>query len=145
MSSLKGFKFINVEWNNAANDILEIRNKVLVIEHHLLENDIHDQFDVKSKHLLVKDPSGKPVACGRLAPNGHIGKIAVLMDNRNKGIGTLLLSKLIKIAKKSKITILSLNSETALIDFYHQQKFNVEGPVYMKQGVPYQHMIKSLA
>ncbi len=145
MSTLKSFEFVQVKWAAASSDIMQIREKVFIIEQRFGKETLIDKDDPKSFHILVLNKSGKTVACGRLNPNGRIGRIAVLIDHRGSGIGTMLLSKLIRIAEKRKITTLTLNTETDLTHFYDQQRFHIDGPVYMKQGVPFQRMRMSLA
>ncbi|TQV84439.1 GNAT family N-acetyltransferase [Aliikangiella coralliicola] len=137
--------FKEVDWSTAAGDIMEIRKRVFVIEQRFEKEILCDNRDDNSYHILVTNNNKEPIACGRLCPNGRIGRIAVLMNYRGKGIGTMVLAKLIKIAEKSSIPSLSLNVETDLSPFYDQQKFYADGPVYMKQGVPHQRMTKRLA
>jgi len=143
-STLKDFDFVQVNWQIASLEIMQIREKVFIIEQRFDKETLIDKDDPNSFHILVKDKSGKSVACGRLNQMGRIGRIAVLIGQRGAGIGTMLLSKLIRIAEKSKINTLTLNTETDLTHFYDQQKFHVDGPVFMKQGVPFQRMRMSL-
>lgn len=144
MSTLKSFKFIQVDWITAADEIMQIREKVFIVEQRFDKETLLDHQDSDSFHLLVRDSQGRAVGCGRLNQKGRIGRIAVMIDQRGLGIGTMLLRKLIQIAEKSKIHTLTLNTETQLTHFYDQQKFHVDGPVYMKQGVPFQRMRMSL-
>lgn len=144
MSALKSYEFVQVDWSKESDKIMEIREKVFIIEQRFGKETLIDHEDPDSYHLIVKDNKDKPIACGRLCKNGKIGRIAVLIDHRGYGIGTMMLSKLIKIAEKNKINTLTLNTETELTPFYDQQKFHVDGPVYMKQGVPFQRMRMSL-
>ena len=137
--------FQEVEWSTAAGDIMEIRKRVFVIEQRFEKEILCDNRDDNSYHILVNNNHGDPIACGRLCPNGRIGRIAVLMNYRGRGIGTEVLGKLVDIAEKIGIPSLSLNVETDLSPFYDQQKFHADGPVYMKQGVPHQRMTKRLA
>jgi len=139
------YQFDTVKWLAAAADIMEIRKKVFVVEQRFDKEVLCDQFDHNCYHVLVRDRRGECVGCGRLIPDGRIGKIAVLINHRGNGIGSGILRKLIKIAQRKQIANLALNAETELTAFYDQQKFHADGPVYMKQGVPYQRMIKRLA
>jgi len=145
MSVLKSFQFNQVDWATAATEIMQIRQKVFIIEQHFGKKILSDKHDANCFHILVTDKSSTPVACGRLNLNGQIGHIAVLMDQRREGIGTMLLSKLIRIAQCNRIYNISLNAETELSHFYSLQKFQADGPVYMKQGIPFQRMTKQLA
>ncbi len=145
MSSLKSYEFTQVEWLKSAKDIMNIREKVFVVEQRFDRSILVDEHDISSFHVLVTNAKGKAVACGRLNSIGKIGRIAVKINHRGNGLGTLLLNKLIKIAEEQQIKNVCLNTETDLTDFYNQQKFHTEGPVYMKQGVPFQRMSKRLA
>lgn len=145
MSKLEHFKFKQVTWQFASPEILKIRQKVFVIEQRFDKEVICDQYDNDCYHILVRDKSDKAVGCGRLIPDGRISKIAVLIGFRGKGLGTNILTHLISIAKKKNIPNLTLNAETELVHFYDQQKFHIDGPVYMKQGIPFRRMTKKLA
>ena len=139
------YKFHDVDWLSAATDIMDIRRKVFVVEQRFDEAVVFDEHDSQSFHVLVTDDFGIPVGCGRLVPDGHIGKIGVLINHRAHGIGSGILSKLIDIAKKNRIFNLNLSTETELTGFYDHLKFHAVGPVYMKQGVPYQRMTKRIS
>lgn len=135
----------NVSWLSAAGEIMQIRQKVFVVEQRFAKESICDRHDNNSFHILVKNHKGQSVGCGRLSPSGRVGKIAVLINERGQGIGTAILNQLVNLAKKQNIINISLNAEAELSDFYFQQHFHIDGPVYMKQGVPYQRLIKKLA
>jgi predicted GNAT family N-acyltransferase len=145
MASLEPYEYVQVNWLEESDQIMRIREKVFIIEQRFSKETLIDHLDSDSFHLLVKNSKGKSVACGRLNKRGRIGRIAVMIDHRGAGIGTMILNKLIKIAEKNKIRNLTLNTETELTHFYDQQKFYVDGPVYMKQGVPFQRMIMRLS
>ncbi len=145
MSKLEHLNFSLVNWLSDAAEIMALRKKVFVVEQHFDKEVICDQFDSQCFHILVKDIHNNTIACGRLLHNGRIGKIAVVLNHRNQGIGTRILTQLIKLAKSNNIKNLSLNTETELSHFYNHQNFNNDGPVYMKQGIPFQKMTKKLA
>ncbi len=145
MAILDLYQFKQVKWSTTSTDILEIRRKVFLIEQRFDQQALNDHFDASCYHILVQDFDNKPIACGRLNLDGRISRIAVLIAHRNQGIGTLILSKLIRIAQQNELNRIFLNAETELTHFYDQLHFHPDGPVYMKQGVPFQRMTKSLA
>lgn len=131
-----------VEWNDAAGDIMGIREKVFIIEQRFGVNKLSDSQDENSFHILVTDPFGQPVACGRLRPDGRMGYIAVLVDHRSRGIGTHISDLLVSIALQNNIHNLSINADTELSPFYDKQHFHADGPVYMNHGIPFRKMSK---
>jgi len=145
MPNFEDYEFSQVSWLVGAANIMALRKKVFVIEQHFDKEVICDQYDNDCYHILVKDHSMQPIACGRLTTGGHIGKIAVVLTHRYNGIGKKILHKLIELAEINHIYNLSLNTETELSEFYNHQNFHTDGPVYMKQGIPFQKMCKKLA
>ncbi len=138
------YRFEQVTWAADAGDIMEVRKKVFVIEQRFDKEILCDTSDGSSYHVIVHDKYAKPIACGRLTPDGKIDKIAVLINHRGEGIGSSILTQLVAIAKSHNIHDLTLNAEKELVRFYDQQSFHIDGPVYMKQGVPHQRMSKKL-
>lgn len=144
MSNIEAIKFQPVNWASAGAEIIGVRRKVFVVERRFDKKMLFDSFDLESFHLVASNSGEQIIGCGRLTRDGRLGRIAVLIDQRGKGIGTMILGRLIKIAEQNQIKNISLNTERDLVNFYQQQSFAETGPVYMKQGVPYQHMIKHL-
>ena len=58
-----------------------------------------DGIDADCRHALAEDAAGRPIGCGRLLPDGHIGRMAVLRDWRGRGVGAALLARLIAEAR----------------------------------------------
>ncbi|TQV77131.1 GNAT family N-acetyltransferase [Aliikangiella marina] len=145
MSGKIKYHYDKVSWLNAADEIMEVRRKVFVIEQRFSKEIVCDHVDHKCFHILVRDQDNQPIGCGRLSPTGRVSKIAVTINHRGYGVGSEILSELIHLAKQSHINNLTLNAETDLTHFYFQKKFSVDGPVYMKQGVPHQRLVKRLA
>ena len=71
-----------------------VRIAVFVIEQNIPEELEWDEHDVTSVHVLAEDAAGTPVGCGRLLPDGHIGRMAVLPGWRGHGVGAALLQSL---------------------------------------------------
>jgi len=145
MSYKANYQYDNVNWLASADEIMDVRRKVFVIEQRFHKEIVCDHIDHKCFHILVRDENNQAIGCGRLSPDGRVSKIAVIISHRSIGIGSRILGELIKLAKQSHIDNLTLNAETDLTKFYFQKKFSVDGPVYMKQGVPHQRLVKRLA
>ena len=142
---IKSFKFEQTSWQSSSNEILAVRHKVFMIEQHFDSKILCDLQDQDCYHLVVRNAEGLVIATGRLSPQGRIGRIAVLLPYRGAGIGSKILSELVKIGHSHKLQNISLNAELDNMHFYDSQHFMASGPVYMKQGVPHQMLTRKPA
>lgn len=71
-------------WEELRNEASAIRFEVFVQEQQVpLELEL-DEMDRLSLHALAFDAQGRAIATGRLLPDGHIGRMAVLSSERKK-------------------------------------------------------------
>ena len=70
---------------------------------------------------------GVPIGCGRLLPDGHIGRVAVMSDWRGQGVGAALLVRLIDLAKARGDKRVLLNAQTQAMPFYARYGFAPTG------------------
>ena len=71
-----------------------VRETVFVVEQGVPADIELDALDPACTHVLARDAGGAPIGTGRLAPDGRIGRMAVLRDWRGRGVGRALLSQL---------------------------------------------------
>jgi len=102
-----------------------------------------DGQDVLSVHAIVFDEE-KPVATGRLLPDGHIGRMAVLKDWRRRGIGALMLQSLMERAKERGYPEVALSAQVQAVPFYRAHGFEAEGEEYLEAGIRHQAMKRRL-
>ena len=131
-------------WLVAADEIMSVRRNVFVFEQRLGKGMVADTWDHECEHILVRSCCQEPIGCGRLSPRGHVGKIAVAIGHRGAGIGSQILDTLTQKARSQTFRNVTLNAEVTLVDFYLQRQFMVDGPVYMKRGIPHQRLVKYL-
>lgn len=131
-------------WNENKNALSEIRRKVFIEEQNVPEELEWDEYDQDCTHVLVTDESNKPVACGRLKADGHIGRMAVLKEHRATGIGTSILNELLNHAKSMHIKKIYLHAQTSAIEFYEKQGFEVNSEEFLDAGIAHKTMGKSL-
>ena len=82
---------VNVlDWNAARAQARRIRELVFVHEQAVPLELEWDEMDAHCDHALAYDAGGAAVGTGRLLPDGHIGRMAVLREWRGKGAGALL-------------------------------------------------------
>jgi len=130
-------------WKKARVHAAPIRFAVFVEEQGVPLDIELDYQDVLSVHALVFDQE-RPVATGRLLPDGHIGRMAVLKDWRRRGIGALMLNSLMQRAKERGYTEVALSAQLQAVPFYRAHGFTPEGDEYLEAGIKHQAMKRRL-
>jgi predicted GNAT family N-acyltransferase len=103
-----------------------------------------DEHDAQATHAVAFDASGKPLATGRLLPDAHIGRMAVLATERGKGLGVSILRSLVAMAAGRGDSAVRLHAQTSAIGFYVREGFVAQGEVYLEAGIPHQDMVRVL-
>ena len=126
-------------WDDARPHASPIRFTVFCEEQGVPREIELDEQDAVSVHAVVfeKDTA---VATGRLLPDGHIGRMAVLKDWRNRGVGGLMLQKLIERAKARGDREVGLSAQVHAVAFYRAHGFMEEGAEYLEAGIRHQAM-----
>lgn len=132
-----------LSWEYARAHASPIRFEVFVEEQRVPREIELDEHDAVSVHALVYE-NGKAVATGRLLPDGHIGRMAVLKAWRNRGIGGLMLTRLTERAKERGDREVALSAQIHAVPFYRAHGFRPEGPVYEEAGITHQAMTRRL-
>lgn len=133
-----------VDWATEEDKLRAVRIAVFVIEQNIPEELEWDEFDAVSVHAVAEDPAGSPIGCGRLLPDGHVGRMAVLSDWRGHGVGAALLTRLIEVAHARGDQRVLLNSQTQAMPFYARYGFAPVGDEYMEAGIPHWTMARTL-
>jgi hypothetical protein len=132
-------------WDEARAEARRIRELVFVHEQGVpLELEL-DENDEHCDHALAYASDGPPVATGRLLPDGHIGRMAVLKEWRGRGAGAGVLQALIEKARRRGHARVRLNAQTYAAEFYRRFGFDVSGPEFMDAGIPHLPMQRELA
>lgn len=128
-------------WAELAAQAAPIRFEVFVEEQRVPAEMELDEFDALSCHALAL-VDGRPVGTGRLLPDGHIGRMAVVVGWRGRGVGAALLQALIDEAGRRGMAQLALSAQTHALGFYGRFGFLPEGEVYDEAGLPHQVMTR---
>jgi predicted GNAT family N-acyltransferase len=128
------------DWTQDGAALREVRSAVFVIEQAIPESLEWDAADAVSVHVLAVAADGTFVGCGRLLPDGHIGRMAVLRAWRGRGVGAALLATLVDLARMRGHTAALLHAQTHALDFYAKQGFVPTGKVFVEAGLPHQTM-----
>ncbi|WP_338848710.1 GNAT family N-acetyltransferase [Massilia sp. W12] len=113
------------DWATLADDAHLIRHAVFVEEQHVPDEIEQDQMDPYCLHAVAYDvKSGAALGTGRLLPDGHIGRMAVLPEARGRGIGGIILRSLMQHAQQRGHGRVVLNAQTTVQNFYTQHGFD---------------------
>jgi predicted GNAT family N-acyltransferase len=121
-----------------------VRETVFVEEQKVPAEIECDEYDAVSRHVVAKDGEGRAIGTGRLLPDGHIGRMAVLAGWRGTGVGRALLECLLEEAGQHGHGRLILNSQTHACGFYSCFGFVEDGPEFIEAGIAHQTMVRSL-
>ena len=130
-------------WEKARAQAAPIRLAVFVEEQGVPAELEMDEMDVQCIHALAFDGE-RAVATGRLLPDGHIGRMAVLKGFRGKGAGGALLAKLMEAAKSRGDREVLLSAQVHAVPFYQAYGFELFGEVYEEAGILHQKMRRKL-
>ena len=97
-------------------------------------------MDADCIHVLAF--SGEtPIGTARLLLDGHIGRMAVLKNWRNKGVGSAMLQHLLVEIRHRGIQHAGLNAQLTAAGFYRLFGFQAEGEEFMDAGIPHIRMV----
>jgi predicted GNAT family N-acyltransferase len=130
-------------WEKARAQAAPIRLVVFVQEQGVPPELEMDEIDAQCIHALAFEGE-QAVATGRLLPDGHIGRMAVLKEFRRQGAGGALLAKLMEAAKSRGDREVLLSAQVHAVPFYEAYGFEVFGAVYEEAGIPHRDMRRHL-
>jgi len=128
-----------LEWPAAQEEAKRIRFIVFVEEQRVPADLEMDENDAESLHALAY-ADGQPIGTGRLLPDGHIGRMAVLKQWRGRGAGKAMLRRLIDAARRRGHREVALSAQVHALEFYRAEGFEPQGAVYEEAGIPHQAM-----
>lgn len=127
-------------------DALKIRRIVFVEEQNVPVEEEIDQYEDESTHFVLYSEKKEPIGAGRFRDVNGVGKIeriCVLPTYRNRGVGKLIMEKIIEFAKENNFSKVKLNSQTHAIPFYEKLGFKVISDEFMDAGIPHKTMERS--
>lgn len=130
-----------VDWSHAEDrSILRaIRQRVFIDEQKVPVELEWDEFDNNSTHFLAS-LDNHYAATARLKADGQLGRMAVLAESRQQGVGSALLHFIILQAKKSKLKKLYCHAQISALEFYRQHGFIAYGEEFDDAGIPHRAM-----
>ncbi len=139
-----GFRVSVAAYPACRHDLHAVRHRVFVQEQNVPAELETDALDPLSVHVLATDGAGQPIGTGRVAPDGRIGRMAVLADWRNRGVGESLLLALVDQARGRGLHAVHLHAQLPARSFYARQGFLPEGEVFEEAGIAHVGMRRLL-
>ena len=131
-------------WEQAQPTAGPLRFAIFVGEQNVPSGIELDDMDAKCIHAVAYDVDNKAIGTGRLLPDGHIGRMAVVVEWRRRGIGAEILEALIAEAGKRGHKEVIVSSQLQAAEFYRNHGFVAEGKVFEEAGILHQHMRRPL-
>lgn len=132
------------DWAGSQAEARRVRETVFVREQQVPVELELDEFDARSLHALAIASNGEVLGTGRLLPDGHIGRMAVLPDERGRGVGRALLDGLTATAQAQGHETIRLNAQMQAVAFYQKFGFITEGESFLDAGILHVGMVKRL-
>ncbi|MFV9614737.1 MAG: GNAT family N-acetyltransferase [Gammaproteobacteria bacterium] len=131
------------DWHTDKDSLAQIRRRVFIEEQNVPEDMEWDEYDNSSIHFIATHKD-KVIACARLKTDGQIGRMAVLAEYRNKGIGSKLLQIVLQTARQQKQKNIYLHAQVSAIPFYKKHGFTASGDIFYEAEIPHREMSKRI-
>jgi predicted GNAT family N-acyltransferase len=132
-------------WREALPLARPIREKVFIDEQKVPPDLEWDEWDERSDHALALDADGGPIGTARLLPDGRVGRMAVLKEWRQRGVGGALLLALLERARGRRVERSVLHAQTHAAGFYRRFGFTERGAEFLEAGIPHVEMTLDLS
>ncbi|WP_260291463.1 GNAT family N-acetyltransferase [Sedimenticola hydrogenitrophicus] len=136
----RDFTISQVDWEQCKSLLRAIRESVFIVEQGVPKALEWDDEDASALHVLATDSDGNGIGTGRITQVGQIGRMAVVAEWRNLGVGSALLTQLLRTAHADGRNPLFLNAQKAAIAFYLRHGFHCVGEEFMEAGIVHQRM-----
>lgn len=134
-----------IGWHDGEPLLRSVREAVFIREQGVPEQLEWDGLDEACRHALALSHQGNAIGCGRIQPNGHIGRIAVLPEWREQRVGTAIMEALLNYARAHGYKQVDVDAQTHAVPFYHGFDFVESGEVFMDAGLPHIKMFLKFA
>lgn len=129
-----------VTWHDGEPLLRAVREAVFMREQGVSAELEWDGLDESSHHVLALSNTGQAIGCGRVLPNAHIGRIAVMPEWRGKKVGTAILEGLLAYAASKHYPEVDVDAQVQALAFYQRFGFVEEGEVFMDANIPHRKM-----
>lgn len=131
------------DWERDRHTLHSLRETVFVKEQGVPPEIEWDGNDGLAEHVIA-ERDGQAIACGRLMPDGKIGRMAVIFAARRTGIGAQVMTALIDQAMRRGLRSVYLHAQSHALGFYNGQGFTREGDTFQEAGIDHIAMRREL-
>ncbi len=129
-----GLRIVPAPWESHRDALRAIREVVFIEEQGVPREIEWDDADPLCYHVLA-ERGGVNVGCGRINPEGKIGRMAVLAQERGKGTGAAILQALVAHARSAAFPRTYLHAQQHAEPFYRRNGFYQRGEVFEEAGI----------
>lgn len=138
------YRIENGDWATLGTAAMTVRERVFIKEQGVPIEIERDANDATSRHVVAYGPGGEAIGTGRLLPDGHVGRLAVLKKWRGKGVGAALFERLLQLAAEAGMQRLELHAQTPAAGFYVRYGFATQGAEFYEAGLPHITMARDV-
>lgn len=128
-------------WAEDETAIAVLRREVFIEEQGVPEALEWEAADPDHAWFVACDASASVIGIARLTSEGRIGRMAVTLSWRRRGVGSALLRAVLAEGRARGHRRLILSAQTHAMGFYAQHGFVAEGEAYLDAGIPHRTMI----
>lgn len=141
---VEGFHIEGADFAHDGELLRDIRRRVFIEEQGVPPEIEQDVRDAGCRHVLARADDGTPIGTGRIDPEGKIGRMAVLPDWRDRGVGAAILQALVDLARGQRLERVYLDAQAPAVRFYERHGFAAEGERFVVAGIEHQRMAREV-
>jgi GNAT superfamily N-acetyltransferase len=111
----EGFRVEPADYRRDFDSLRAIRDEVFVRGQNVPLDIELDALDPLCQHVIARSEDGQAIGTGRLLPDGRIGRMAVLETWRGRGVGGVMLARLVELARARGLQQVELHSQVHAI------------------------------
>lgn len=136
---------LHADWKTDQQQLSKVRTIVFIQEQQVPAELEMDGLDTDCRHVKAINSTGEIIGTARLLPNNYIGRMCVLKDYRNLGVGGRMLNYFIDYARHNEFHSLMLNAQITALTFYQGFGFIADSDIFIEADIEHIHMTLSLA
>jgi len=149
MPKQKSFNFSITNWKTHKSQLRQIREQVFIQEQGVPVELEWDEMDENALHVLaeaISDDEKLAIGTARIIiknEQAHIGRMAVLSEWREQGVGAKILLLCIDECLQRGVKNIVLNAQVYVIPFYQKAGFEISSDEFMDAGIPHKRVTRS--